>query len=77
MGVDTGDEPKILGYEVAHTDVGWQARYTGLLTEKAIAEGCEQVLVDDDLARLRIRAVKNRIKAWSWEYEPPEDDVPA
>lgn len=66
--------PKILGYEVAHTDVGWQAKYSGILTESAIEQGCERVLVDENLARLKIRAIKNRIKAWSYEYVPPEED---
>ncbi|MGJ6963599.1 hypothetical protein ACSDR0_16975 [Streptosporangium sp. G11] len=77
--MDTNSEtaPQILGYEVEHTDVGWTATYTGLLTENAITFGCERVLVDEDLARLKIRAIKNRISAWSWEYEGPEDTSPA
>ncbi|MET8332186.1 hypothetical protein [Streptosporangium canum] len=74
MRLEIGDELSILGYAVRLADGGWQATYLGVLTESAKLNGCDHVLIDTDFERLKIRAIKNRIKAWSYEYVPPEED---
>ncbi|MEV6865425.1 hypothetical protein AB0M44_31015 [Streptosporangium subroseum] len=68
---DLPQEPKIYGYELQRV---WQATYVGELTEEAKLAGCEAVLVDSDLTRLRMKAMINRAKACTHESEPEEDD---